>query len=83
MAIINQERTVTRTITERRATTIADAVRINPTNDYWSNDLAEGALKDAMIANKIAGAAGQSICERNRMMMCTSGIHRRLFQAGF
>ena len=83
MAIINQDITVTSTITVRRATTIADAVRMDPESDYWSVNLTDGALRDAVITNRIYGAAGIPLREAMMMERCTRKSNsRRFWQEG-
>lgn len=82
MAIIQQqiEESIIRKKTVTLATTIADAVRIDPACDYVTNNLVSGKLKDALIDNRISTAHSRTTNnEYMRMLMCMK--HGRLFQA--
>ena len=76
MAIIEQKQTITHTVL--RATTIADAVRMDTSCDYWKANLAEGTLRDAMIKNTLTGAVGSIVRDKNTMELCSK--YGRLFQ---
>ena len=76
MAIIMQAQQVTQYF--RVATTVADAVRMDPENDYWSNNLEEGALNKAHISNRLTGNEGVRVSDKLTMELCTK--HGRLFQ---
>lgn len=76
MAIIMQAQQITRYF--KVATTIADAVRMEPTNDYWCNNLAEGKLNAAHIRNNNIGNEGVRVADKLTMELCTK--HGRMFQ---
>ena len=76
MAIIMQAEQVTRYFSV--ATTVADAVRMDPEGDYWCNDLEKGALQEAHIRNRMTGNEGVRISDKLTMELCTK--HGRMFQ---
>ncbi len=76
MAIIMQAQQVTQYF--RVATTVADAVRMDPENDYWCNNLEEGDLHKAHVSNLLTGNEGVRVHEKLTMELCTK--HGRLFQ---